>query len=292
MSRVFRDTYNRRFSSTEVMATSPDTSEGAFYVFQKALVMLLSHKENLKMAVELESRSPWFNPSFPRDRLETGGDGGDLYPAYQNFVPSNTEGTLPRIYAPSDASLEKIRELYEKVRRAERSGSSHEEMSRLNGQFLEIMREEIESFRELAEEDESGVPVIGMGVRQRGETMEVLTLDPERLAEGIEALGGRPQEEDPDSSRSGPGSLTSQTGSRRSMSPAARNYFEKARRDLNQPKTYAERVEFEMSLVNYGFELGSPEDPREGVPAYSPLDSQDPSEVLFGGAANSTALRK
>jgi hypothetical protein len=279
LERLFRDSYNRRYEGVETMGEQPESFSGAFYVFQKALILLLSDSEKLKEALK-QGTSPWFDPAYPPAPLPTRSGKGTLMPSPQNIVPANTEGNAPQIYAPDFQTLERIRDLIDRVRSAERNKQT-KKLASLNREFSELLREQLAEMERRIRENPNQ-PVIGMGILDGEDGASIVTLSPAELENSLDGLEGT-------TSSSGPAPPSSRVlpkGSRRDLSPEALKYFEKAKAGMNQPMTYAERVEFEMGLVNYGFELRSPEDPREGVPAYSPLDSTDPSEVFFGGAAN------
>lgn len=281
---VFRSAYQRRFDGVDLMARDPESLEGAFFVFQKAMVLLSAEPEALERALAGQGVRTFLRPGMR--------GAGQVAPSLQGLVPEG--GTPPRIYAPSYESLDRIRDLAARIRQAETQGD-RDELPALEAELMGVLRREIGGMSKAAELSASGESIFGLGTRDDGAGPVPLTLDPDRLAlraaqigtsDPTEAAaldtGGSPGGEPPPrASSSGAGAAQ---GSSRSMTPAAEQFYDETAGRFNQPMSHAERWRFEMGLQNFGFELSSPEDPREGVPAYTPIRG-DPGEVFFGGAS-------
>ena len=265
---LFQEAYNRRFEGTRVMTDDPYSLEGAFYVFQKAAALMMADPEVRRRAMAEAGPGAWFDPDFPGPEVGVGPE-----------VKAPPGGG--RLYAPSYQTLERIRELFERQRQARRSGDD-EALANLDSEFRGLLRGEADSMDEALQSDGGDSPILGFGRAGAGPDAGARNLDPGAIRD---ALG----QEDDDQEGSSGGSLVSASGSAsgpmRAPSQAVTDYLRRAVEGMNQPKTYQERWQFEMSLEAKGFELSTPDDPRKGVPSYNPYQAFPP-EVFFGGASN------
>jgi hypothetical protein len=235
---LFQEAYNRRFEGSRVMTDDPYSVEGAFYVFQKAAALMMADPDVRRKVLAGAKDGAWFDPDFP---------GPEVGVSPEVVAPPGGG----RLYAPSYQTLESIRELFERQRRARQSGDQ-DALKDLDREFRGLLRRETDSMDEVLREDGDDSPILGFG----------------RTGAGPVASSGSPA-----------------SGPMRTASPAVREYLRRAVEGMNQPMTYQERWQFEMGLEARGFELSSPEDPRKGVPSYNPYQAFPP-EVFFGGAAN------
>lgn len=266
---LFQEAYNRRFEGTRVMTDDPYSLEGAFYVFQKAAALMMAPPEVRRKVLGKAKAGAWFDPDFP----------GPEVGVRPEVVAPPGGG---RLYAPSFQTLERIRALFERQRGASRSGDEGALRS-LDDEFRSLLRSETSAMEEAVEQDGGEAPILGFGRAGAEADAAGRKLDPAAIRT---ALGNLADDEEGDgASHATTRGAGGGSGPLRAPSAAVRDYLKRAVEGMNQPMTQQERWQFEMGLEAKGFELSSPEDPREGVPSYNPYQAFPP-EVFFGGAAN------
>ncbi len=282
---IFQRTYNRGFEGEQVMKDDPSSVEGAFYAFQRGLTILMADPETIENT-PTGSGSFW----FPKSRSSSEAQPAPGRPKPDSRLPQTEGGdTSMSLYAPDFNTIDRIRDIYERMRSAERNGDQ-ERIADLDSEFQQILRDQIEQIARLQEE-EPDTELIGLG--KVGPDSEILRLNAGDLRRGVEARPGRhvyavnPEE-------SSPATLDfsgNQTGPLREPSPEVTAYLKAAMDGMNQPMTQQERFHFEMELGAHGFELSSPSDPRKGVPSYNTYQAYPP-EVMYGGSSNLSSRKR
>lgn len=268
LASAYRSAYGRRFSGYAAASRQPGTRDGAFVVFQKALILLMTDPERMRQALSQQDRSPWFDPGFPSTPLAPVGSGGTIVPSGYQIAGRGASGELRKIYAPSDEALERIAALAQDIAEAEARGDRGR-LDQLQKDFLGVMQGEI---RELGALMGGGEAIIGLGVRDTAGNLEPVRFDPGVLDRGVAVLSGDPPSPGPQ-----PG-----LGSRRTMTSKATAYYDRVGEEMNRAMSNSERTKFELSLPAAGFELANPDDPQEGAVIYD-LYQAMPIDVVGGG---------